>query len=258
MGSMATARSSMGGSRFTRTIDRTIVLHGARNIELRSKNVAFAIDATDARHQARVAARQAMPNVDGDAIALHGTVSAPTQALVDDIVVDVVLDRDTARVTIATRGGQDRFDGDFAVALPAQRSLLVTTSNGSVAVADHRGSLRIVTTNGGVHVVRPHAPVDVSSTNGGIDVREARSSLGLSTTNGAITATVDPSWIGSTITATTTNGEIEIGVPHGVSASLHGRTTNGSVRNDARAPDGTTPTRIAITAVSTNGDIVVR
>ncbi|MFT4950058.1 MAG: DUF4097 and DUF4098 domain-containing protein YvlB [Natronomonas sp.] len=83
------------------------------------------------------------------------------------------------------------------------------------------------TTNGDVDAGRLDTDLDLDTTNGDVDVREHRGAASVVTTNGAVSLQLEA---GADVTAESTNGDIEVGVPPSIAAQFSLETANGDVR----------------------------
>lgn len=82
--------------------------------------------------------------------------------------------------------------------------------------------------NGGLNLTALNGAIHGETTNGGLSIAHLAGDVRLSTTNGGIHATLDgPTWRGSGLEATTTNGGITVNLPGNYSAHLVANTTNG-------------------------------
>jgi DUF4097 and DUF4098 domain-containing protein YvlB len=136
----------------------------------------------------------------------------------------------------------------YEITVPRSMSLDLANTNGSVEVADVRGSHKIDTTNGHIQLERCGGDLDAETTNGGIkaellDVTPGKA-VRLETTNGRISLAAPPT-LAAQLIASTTNGSIDTELPitttraerHSLRGTLNGggpelrlRTTNGSIQ----------------------------
>ncbi len=103
----------------------------------------------------------------------------------------------------------------FAVTVPGRADLVLSTTNGSVAVADVDGRIRARTTNGAVRLDRLAGDVRARATNGSVRVNLA-----------------GDRWQGDGLDLSTTNGAVRIAIPEDYSAELETRTVNGRINMD--------------------------
>lgn len=106
--------------------------------------------------------------------------------------------------------GNRNWSVSYKLHVPHHLAANLHSLNGSLALAALNGSIRGETTNGSVHLENLAG-----------DVR-------LTTTNGSVQAKLDgPSWQGTGLSTSTTNGGISVSVPSHYSAHLVADTTNG-------------------------------
>jgi hypothetical protein len=123
-------------------------------------------------------------------------------------------------ITISTGGtveahgphtfGNRNWSVSYKLRVPHRLAADLRTMNGGLSLAALNGSIHGETTNGGVHFDNLAGDVHLSTTNGGVDGK----------LNG-------PGWQGSGLSATTTNGGINVSAPAHYSAHLVADTTNG-------------------------------
>jgi len=141
----------------------------------------------------------------------------------------------------------------FEVTVPRTMDLQIDNTNGAIEASDVTGSHKIETTNGHIGLVRCAGNVDAETTNGSIEAEltsvNAGRGMHLETTNGHITTRL-PRTFAASIDAVNTNGSIESDLPvttvgthskHELHGTMNGggpelrlRTTNGSIRIEAR------------------------
>ncbi len=106
--------------------------------------------------------------------------------------------------------GNRNWGVSFILRVPHRLAADLHTLNGSLSLAALNGSIRGETTNGSVRFDHLAGDVHLSTTNGGIDAK------------------LDgPGWQGSGLSASTTNGGINVSAPANYSAHLVADTTNG-------------------------------
>jgi DUF4097 and DUF4098 domain-containing protein YvlB len=144
--------------------------------------------------------------------------------------------RDLGRqITVQTAGPQVRaygptHDGDrswsvtYEIFVPSRYSTNLETVNGGVSVSDVVGNLEFKTVNGGLSLHRVGGYVHGRSTNGGVSIE-----LG------------GDHWEGQGLDVTTTNGGVNLRVPHNYSAQFEAQTNNGRIRA-ADMPEVQVPT----------------
>jgi Putative adhesin len=170
-------------------------------------------------------------------------------------------------VTARTSGGITVIDGrgcvafrsmrctfDLTVTLPAPLPLTVTRHSGDISAADLTGPLELATTNGDIDTADTRGTLELQSTNGSIHVSNAASGqTSASTTNGNVVLSFLRA--PTTVTATSTNGNVTVGVPvRGATYFVVTRTTSGAERTAVPTDHASART---ITAQTTNGDITI-
>ena len=135
--------------------------------------------------------------------------------------------QDLARqVEVVTGGSRIQSDGpdtdrreswsvSFELFVPTSSNLDLDTRNGGVAIDGVAGRLRFNTTNGGIRLEDVAGDVNGSTRNGGLDIRLTGSE-----------------WQGTGLDVRTTNGGIELSMPHGYNARLETGTVNGGMSID--------------------------
>ncbi len=142
-----------------------------------------------------------------------------------EIIMDVHRGRATIEVDYPRRSGSDGFFGwlfgkkiqvkvDFQILVPERADLTLRSVNGAITVDGIEGEASFGTTNGSVEARDLQGSVDAHTTNGHIDIELVE---------------VDPN-VGMSFRST--NGGIEISLPHDIRADLEVSTTNGRVSTD--------------------------
>ncbi|MBN1549438.1 DUF4097 family beta strand repeat protein [Candidatus Babeliales bacterium] len=96
-------------------------------------------------------------------------------------------------------------------------------------IAPHATVMSLRSNNGSLHVTQPHGPVDASILNGAITILDSTSVVHATSENGAICIQQKQLSEPHTITAQTTNGAINLGLPLSTNAHLNAHTTNGII-----------------------------
>jgi len=92
----------------------------------------------------------------------------------------------------------------------------------------HRLAIELHTLNGGIALTALNGSIRGETTNGSVHIENLAGDVHLTTTNGGIHADLEgPTWQGSGLSATTTNGAVKVSVPSHYSAHLVASTTNG-------------------------------
>jgi DUF4097 and DUF4098 domain-containing protein YvlB len=96
-----------------------------------------------------------------------------------------------------------------------------------------RSDLEAVTRNGGVSAADVEGELDLHASNGGIRIENVAGDVHGETTNGGVSALLSgTSWRGKGLDLRTTNGGVNVTIPHGYNARLETGTTNGGMRVD--------------------------
>ncbi|HSP52745.1 MAG TPA: DUF4097 family beta strand repeat-containing protein [Cryobacterium sp.] len=144
---------------------------------------------------------------------------------------------------------------ELTVRLPASLPLNVLAQNGGLSVTGLTGALDLVTTNGAIATVGTRGDLALETTNGAIDVRDAGSRrVTATTTNGRVElGFLDPP---TSVQARSTNGAVTVSLPtDGVTYRVDARTTNGEIDSGSVPSDPSS--RRSITAATTNGRVTV-
>ena len=102
----------------------------------------------------------------------------------------------------------------YELTVPRTMNVDVTNTNGSIHLADVAGHLEVGTTNGKIEIARCSGSIDASTTNGGIHAELMRVAKG------------------TPLRFETTNGRIDVSVPHDFAGDVEAGTTNGSISTD--------------------------
>lgn len=102
----------------------------------------------------------------------------------------------------------------YELTVPRSMNVDVTNTNGSIHLTDVAGHLEVGTTNGKIEIARCSGSIDASTTNGGINAELVRVAKG------------------TPLRFETTNGRIEVAVPHDFAGDIEAGTTNGSISSD--------------------------
>jgi hypothetical protein len=97
----------------------------------------------------------------------------------------------------------------------------------------HHLAAELRTMNGALSLTAIDGNIHGETTNGGLEFSRLAGDVHLTTTNGGIHATLDgPTWHGTGLEATTTNGGVSVSVPSNYSAHLVASTVNGGISLD--------------------------
>ncbi len=152
-------------------------------------------------------------------IALEATVTARggSHAEAESLLHEITID---TGATVQARGphttGWNRSWGaGFKLLVPHHLAGLFHTDNGGLSLTAISGDIQGETTNGGLHFDNLAGNVNLTTTNGGIKATLA-----------------GPTWQGTGLTASTTNGGVSVNLPANYSAHLVASTTNGGISLD--------------------------
>lgn len=142
----------------------------------------------------------------------------------------------------------------FDITAPTDIQMMGQTSNGRIDLQSLEGAIDLRTSNGNINVAGVGGPLLLRTSNGTITATGLTSrSVDLTTSNGGITATflIAP----TTVSARTSNGGIEVGLPSDSPAfAVDASTSNGQVQTSIRTDPGATST---LTLHTSNGNIAV-
>lgn len=155
----------------------------------------------------------------GDILVLARVVAtAQTETRAQEIASGVQVEATSARISATGPRGLDRGEGwhvSYRVAVPAQTSLALRSTNGGISIAGVEGLINFETTNGGVKLANVAGEVTGRTTNGGVDVDLEGTS-----------------WTGAGLDVQTSNGGVRLRVPEQYSARLEVATRNGGMNID--------------------------
>jgi DUF4097 and DUF4098 domain-containing protein YvlB len=141
-------------------------------------------------------------------VGAHAGSTAEATSILHEITIDT---GGTVEAHGPQTSGNRNWSVSYKLHVPHRLAANFHTSNGSLALAALNGYLRGETTNGSVRFDNLAGDVH------------------LTTTNGSIQAKLDgPSWQGTGLVTSTTNGAVSVSVPSHYSAHLVASTTNGS------------------------------
>jgi DUF4097 and DUF4098 domain-containing protein YvlB len=104
-------------------------------------------------------------------------------------------------------------------------NVIADSSNGKITLKTIHGNAVVETSNGAVYAKAVRGELDIHTSNGGIEILEAQSMINATTSNGKIK--VMDSEIAGDWELETSNGNIEIELPHHADASIHAHTKGG-------------------------------
>ncbi|MEE2627320.1 MAG: DUF4097 family beta strand repeat-containing protein [Candidatus Latescibacterota bacterium] len=157
---------------------------------------------------------------------------AEAEELMGQVQVNVLRDGDTIRVDrghVKAPKGQS-IEVSYVIEGPVNADLDLSSVNGHIEVVGSEAAVRGQSTNGNVTVRDVSGPVQLRTQNGNISARIKRLEEGvLGTDNGNVYVRVAEG--NGSLTASSTNGGIEVLVPPVFAGRIDARTTNGSVKS---------------------------
>lgn len=124
--------------------------------------------------------------------------------------------------------------GNVVVAT-VEGNLKADSASGDITVDDLVGDAVISTASGKAALGRVEGDVTFKAASGGIDVGELRGNAKAQTASGPVRVAVAA---GGAVTAFTSSGDVEVGIPQGTAARLELDTRSGTVSNGLQAADG--------------------
>jgi DUF4097 and DUF4098 domain-containing protein YvlB len=185
---------------------------------------------------------------DREEIEITGTKFARTEALRDEIKIDIQHSDNSANIrTLAPSVSNGGLGARFVIRLPRRVTLdRVTTSNGKIHASDIDGGVRVKSSNGAVELSKLKGTTDAQTSNGSVEANAIEGAVHLHTTNGHITA----DGVKGALDVSSSNGSISIGMTDGVEGGLQAKTSNASIT--VRLP-ATAPARLRVS--TSNGNI---
>lgn len=173
---------------------------------------------------------------DQNTVDISGTKYARTQEAADNL--DVTIDHQPNSVSVRWARHSDTGHSNegirFVIKVPRGAVLdRITTSNGTIRVADGVGPARLKTSNGAIHVTGLKGGVEANTSNGRIeaDLEDGKGPVRLETSNGAIELRLPPRF-DDDVRAHTSNGSITVRAAGELNARVSARTSNGRVTSD--------------------------
>jgi hypothetical protein len=211
------ASATAGAATLEETIDRTLDVRAGATVALTNVNGKITINSWD-QPRVRIVAKKEVEGNRSDA-----------QEAMKALKVEIV--PQNGGVTITTRHPRGQNEGfssifdwllgnhvnaqvRYELTIPRSMNVDVRNTNGSIHLDGVTGHLELDTTNGKIEVQRCAGSIDASTTNGGIYADLVRVTKG------------------QPLRFETTNGRIELQVPHDLAADIEAGTTNGSISTD--------------------------
>jgi DUF4097 and DUF4098 domain-containing protein YvlB len=234
------------GEKYTEEKEWTLEGAGVSTISAETSNGAISLDGSD---QAQVVVR------------VRKEVRAHSEAVAREFArqVQVRVERRGDEVRVYKEHPRPPFGINVSVhyEIRAPRAIhaRLRTSNGKIRVAGMENAVDVETSNGAVEVQGGGGQIDLRTSNGKITLQDVKGRVRAHTHNGsieAVVASLEQEGVFSTsngsiglrinagvapcgsapITATTSNGSIELALPAGFSGQLDARTSNGRVRSE--------------------------
>lgn len=179
---------------------------------------------------------------DQNTVEITGTKFARTEALRDEIKIDIEHSPDSVSVrTVHPMDRNGNMGARYVIRVPRKVQLdRVVSTNGGIRANGLEGTAHLRTSNGSIHVGRLQGNIEVQTTNGAIEAEEIDGPAHLHTSNGHIRGDS----LRGAVEATSTNGGIRIHQPAGVGASTYRLSTSnaaieltldGMLKGDVRA-----------------------
>ncbi len=192
---------------FQRIVTRTSPLDGATALHLRNENGDVHLIASDT-----------------SVVQIHVRIQTDSQASADAVTLTAINRAGSIDVSAdCPKAGEYRFivsvqvkkcDVEYDITYPRHLALTIDNRNGDIQVDDPKGS------------------VTVRNVAGDVTVTNAATTTALSTRFGNVEASFTPGWSGSSITETTSTGNVYLHVPSTFRGRLHTHTGFGRVNND--------------------------
>ena len=141
-------------------------------------------------------------------VEIDGTKYASSEAVLNDIKIDVTAAPDAVRIrTVQPIGIHSSMGARYSIRVPRGATLeRVSSSNGSLHVDDIQASAQLRTSNGSIRATRINGDLDARTSNGSIEAREGSGARYLHTSNGRIDAEAGK----GVVEAGTSNGSIHV------------------------------------------------
>ncbi|ART70976.1 hypothetical protein BTO20_22720 [Mycobacterium dioxanotrophicus] len=136
-------------------------------------------------------------------------------------------------------------------------NLKADSASGDVAVDSLVGDARIATASGDARIDHVEGDVTFQAASGNLSVGTLRGSLKVQAASGSVSVAVAAA---GALSAHTSSGEVEVGIPEGTAAQLELMTGSGSVDNRLAASDGPAvgDETLMVHARTGSGDITIR
>lgn len=172
---------------------------------------------------------------DQNVVDISGTKHARSEQALDDL--EIAIDHTANAVGIRSRRPYDGHGNQgvrFVIKAPRNAVLdRITSSNGSIRVADLAGPARLKTSNGSIHVDGLSGGIEAQTSNGRIEatLEAANGPVKLDTSNGSVEVRL-PAKFDDDVRVHTSNGSITVRAPESLNARVTARTSNSSIKSD--------------------------
>jgi hypothetical protein len=164
-------------------------------------------------------------------VQITAKIRATTQERLDGVKIHATRDAGGVLQVKAEWPGGKSQSGEgvsFVIETPGQVGVTVTTSNGSIELADQAGAATLKTSNGSITVASHGGAVVAETSNGAVKVGGVAGAVTIVTSNGAVDATL-PDENPGPANITTSNGSISLSVGPKFAGTVTGKTSNGRV-----------------------------
>ena len=200
-------------AKLTETIDKTFDVRPGAEVKLTNVNGSITVTSWD-QPRVRVIAEKIVKGDKDDAQEAMRELKVEFRQTGGGLVITTKYpDLDSSILDWLT-GDHVNANVRYELTVPRTMDLDLSDTNGSIRVTDVSGRLELDTTNGRIETKRCAGSLDASTTNGGIDAELIR---------------VTP---GQPISLSTTNGRIELALPHNFAGEVDAGTTNGAISTD--------------------------
>jgi hypothetical protein len=200
-------------AKLTETIDKTFDVRPGAEVKLTNVNGSITVTAWD-QPRVRVVAQKEVKGDRHDAEQAMKELTIEFRQQGGGLVVNTKYPDLGSSIFDWLTGDHVNANVRYELTVPRTMNLDLSDTNGSIRVTDVSGRLELDTTNGRIEAMRCAGSLDASTTNGGIDAELLR---------------VTP---GQPISLATTNGRIELALPHTFAGEVDAATTNGAISTD--------------------------
>ncbi|MDH6197391.1 hypothetical protein M2272_004044 [Mycobacterium frederiksbergense] len=186
----------------------------------------------------------------GGAVRIDIALPAESRLKISSASADTEADGRYSDCRFATASGDVRID-DVAGNIKAD------SASGDIAVGKVVGEARIATASGDARIDHVEGNVKFQAASGNLIVGTLRGNLTVQAASGSVTVAVAAA---GALTAHTSSGEVEVGIPEGTAARLELNTRSGAVDNRLGESDGPVAgdETVIVQARTGSGDISIR